>query len=232
MLFCDFLKWSASLLLTSQHFTTSGSVSTAAADSKQYMAEASARQQKTDTLAKLYDGSCSRSAATGAADRRLNLLAGARGHVPAATKVATDWHFELRDRIRRGEHLHGRSFADMAEAFIAHANQLREVSDGQRRNYQDKWNLLKPHFEGVKVTDVDTKFLLGLRETRSQDKSKKGAPVRPATLKKDMDFVRLVLRHARSIEAVIDDLPEFPSFCGEAWEVVPNPRPSWITNSG
>jgi hypothetical protein len=62
----------------------------------------------------------------GAADLRLNLLAGQkhrqydrRDHVPAATKVATDWHLELRDRIRRGEHLHGRSFADMAEAFIA-----------------------------------------------------------------------------------------------------------------
>jgi hypothetical protein len=32
----------------------------------------------------------------------------------AATKVATDWYLELRDRVRKGEHLHGRSFADMA----------------------------------------------------------------------------------------------------------------------
>jgi hypothetical protein len=56
----------------------------------------------------------------------------------AATKMATDWYLELRDRIRKGEHLHGRSFADMAESFIAHANRLREVSEGQRRNYQEK----------------------------------------------------------------------------------------------
>jgi hypothetical protein len=56
MLFCDFSKWSASLLSTSQHVTTSGSGPTAAADSKQNMAEAAARQQKTKTLAKLYDG--------------------------------------------------------------------------------------------------------------------------------------------------------------------------------
>ena len=72
---------------------------------------------------------------------------------------------------------------------------------------------------------VDTRFLLALRETRSQAKTKTGKPVRPATLKKDMDFVRLVLRHAKSIEKVLDELPEFPSFRGEAWEVVPNPRP-------
>ena len=38
-------------------------------------------------------------------------------------------------------------------------------------------------------------------------------------------------RHARSIEEVIDDLPEFPPFRGEAWEVVPNGR-SWITTVG
>jgi hypothetical protein len=77
--------------------------------------------------------------------------------VHAATKIATDWFLELRDRIRKGEHLHGRSFADVAEAFIVHANQVREVSEGQRQQYRIKWNLLKENFEGVKVADVDTK---------------------------------------------------------------------------
>jgi hypothetical protein len=197
------------------------------------MAEAVARQQKTEVLARLYDGKLRLERRNGAAKiYACTYLQGKNivkttGEITlsAATKVATDWYLELRDRVRKGGHLHGRSFADMAEAFIAHANQLREVSDGQRPNYQEKWKLLKAYFEGVKVTDIDTKFLLGLRETRSRDKSKNGARVRPATLKKDMDFVRLVLRHARSIEQVIDDLPEFPSFRGEAWEVVPNPRP-------
>jgi hypothetical protein len=32
-------------------------------------------------------------------------------------------------------------------------------------------------------------------------------------------------RHAKSVEKVLDDLPDFPSVRGEAWEVVPNPRP-------
>lgn len=84
---------------------------------------------------------------------------------------------------------------------------------------------LKPHFEGVKVTDTDTRFLLALRETRSKAKTKNGQPVKPATLKKDMDFVRLVLKYAKNIEKNLSDLPEFPSFRGEAWEVVPSPRP-------
>jgi len=38
----------------------------------------------------------------------------------AATKVPTDWYLELRDRMRRGERLHGRSFAHYAGAFLEH----------------------------------------------------------------------------------------------------------------
>ena len=37
--------------------------------------------------------------------------------------------------------------------------------------------------------------------------------------------MRLVLRHAKYIDKCLDELPEFPSFRGEAWEVVPSPRP-------
>ena len=113
----------------------------------------------------------------------------------------------------------------MADAFINHANQLREVSEGQRRNYRQKWALLKPHFEGVKIADIDARFLLTLRETRSKATTKNDQPVKPATLKKDMDFIRLTMRYAKQIEKCLDELPEFPSFRGEAWEVTPSPRP-------
>jgi integrase len=197
------------------------------------MESSPARQQKTETLAKLYDGKLRLERRNGAPKIYASTYLQGKNIVKttgeitlsAATKIATDWYLELRDRIRKGEHLHGRSFEEMATSFIAHANRLREVSEGQRRNYQEKWNLLKEHFDGVRVTDVDTNFLLDLREKRSQAKGKKGIPVRAATLKKDMDFVRLVLRHAKSIEKVLDELPEFPSFRGQEWEVVPNPRP-------
>jgi hypothetical protein len=197
------------------------------------MAEAGPRQQKTETLARLYDGKLRLERRNGAPKifARTHLqgkyIVQSTGEhtLPAATKAATDWYLELRDRLRKGEDLHGRSFAHIADAFIERANLTREVSEGQRRNYKQKWNLLKEHFDGVKVTDVDTKFLLELREKRSEKLTKTGAAVKPATLKKDLDFVRLVLRYAKSIEKCLDELPEFPSFRGEAWEVVPSPRP-------
>ena len=51
---------------------------------------------------------------------------------------------------------------------------LRPQPRLERRNYRESWNLLKEHFDGVKVTDIDTRFLRGLRETRSQDKARRG----------------------------------------------------------
>jgi hypothetical protein len=80
--------------------------------------------------------------------------------VAAATKVATDWYLDLRDRTRKGEHHHGQSFADLASKFLlTHADQMRELSEGQRRNYRQKWELLKGHFSDTKVQDIDTRFL-------------------------------------------------------------------------
>ena len=195
--------------------------------------EQAAKRSTTEVIAKLYDGKLRLERRNGAAiisartflqGKLLQKSTGERT-LHAATKIATDWYLDLRDRTRRGEHLHGRAFAASAEAFLEHAGQVREVSEGQRRNYRQKWALLKPHFEGVKVNDVDTSFLLALRETRSKAKAKNGQTVKPATLKKDMDFVRLVLKYAKNIEKNLSDLPEFPSFRGESWEVIPSPRP-------
>lgn len=192
-----------------------------------------ATPQSTETIAKLFEGKLRLERRNGGTrifartymqGKNIVKSTGER-LVPAATKVATDWYLELRDRAHKGEHLHGHSFASMADAFISHANQLREVSEGQRRNYRQKWTLLKPHFEGVKIADIDARFLLTLRETRSKATTKNGQPVKPATLKKDIDFIRLTMRHAQQLEKCLDELPEFPSFRGEAWEVTPNPRP-------
>jgi integrase len=196
------------------------------------MAEA-ARRQTTETLQKLYDGKLRLERRNGASvisartflqGKLIRKSTGERT-LHAATKIATDWYLDLRDRIRHGEDLHGKSFAEVAEAFLLHAELVREVSEGQRRNYRQKWNLLKDAFNGVKVANVDAKFLLTLREKRSQIKTRNGKSIKPATLKKDIDFVRLVLRHAKHIEKCLDELPEFPSFRGGEWEIVPSPRP-------
>lgn len=194
---------------------------------------APAKRSTTEVIAKLYDGKLRLERRNGASvisartflQGKLVQKSTGERTLHAATKIATDWYLDLRDRTRRGEHLHGRAFAASAEAFLEHTDQVREVSEGQRRNYRQKWALLKPHFEGVKVNDVDTRFLLALRETRSKAETKAGQPVKPATLKKDMDFVRLVLKYAKNIEKNLSDLPEFPSFRGESWEVIPSPRP-------
>src|SRR5690349_11020211 len=117
---------------------------------------------KTETVAKLYDGKLRLERRNGKSvisartfmQGKLVRLTTGETTLHAATKIATDWYLDLRDRVRRGEHLHGRAFAASAEAFLEHADQVREVSEGQRRNYRQKWALLKPHFEGVKVNDV------------------------------------------------------------------------------
>lgn len=102
----------------------------------------------------------------------------------------------------------------MADQFIAHADRVKEVSALQRRNYRHKWNLLKPHFDGVKVTDIDATWLDHLRVARSNKETQNGT-VKPQKLKKDFDFIRLVLRYAVEREKVLDSLPQFPSFRGE-----------------
>src|SRR6266567_8873838 len=144
-----------------------------------------AKRSTTEVIAKLYDGKLRLERRNGASvisartflqGKLVQKTTGERT-LHAATKIATDWYLDLRDRTRRGEHLHGRAFAASAEAFLEHADQVREVSEGQRRNYRQKWSLLKPHFEGVKITDVDTKFLLELREKRSKVQTKNGEPV-------------------------------------------------------
>ena len=151
-----------------------------------------AKRSTTEVIAKLYDGKLRLERRNGASvisartflQGKLVQKSTGERTLHAATKIATDWYLDLRDRTRRGEHLHGRAFAASAEAFLEHADQVREVSEGQRRNYRQKWALLKPHFEGVKVNDVDTHFLLALRETRSKAQTRKDESVKPATLKK------------------------------------------------
>src|SRR6266536_3062958 len=196
------------------------------------MAEA-AKRSTTEVIAKLYDGKLRLERRNGASvisartflQGKLVQKSTGERTLHAATKIATDWYLDLRDRTRRGEHLHGRAFAASAEAFLQHANQVREVGEVQRGQYRIKGNLLKPYFDGVKITDIDTSFLLALREKLSLKKTQLGTLVKPATLKKDLDFVRLVLKFAKNIEKNLSDLPEFPSFRGEAWEVIPSPRP-------
>jgi hypothetical protein len=144
----------------------------------------------------------------------------------AATKVATDWYLEQLDRIRKGESLHGRMFAEVAEKFLKHVDDKKhaELSQGQREQYHIKWNLLKPHFDKVRITAVDAEFLLNLRNVRAKAFTQRKTLVKPATIRKDLSFVRLVLKYAQQWEKCLVALPEFPSFRGQ-FQVMDAPRP-------
>jgi hypothetical protein len=105
------------------------------------MAEA-ARRQTTKVVAKLYDGKLRLERRNGASiisartfiQGKLVRKSTGENTVHAATKVATDWFLSLRDRERHGEDIHGRTFAELAELFLQHADEVREVGEGQRRN--------------------------------------------------------------------------------------------------
>ena len=104
------------------------------------------RQQKTEILERLNGGRRRIERRNGAANlyasaylQGRNMVRSTGEDTPgAARKVALAWYLEQLDRIRRGEQLHGKTFAECADAFLQHADSVREVSEGQRRNYRQK----------------------------------------------------------------------------------------------
>lgn len=143
-----------------------------------------------------------------------------------AKEVATHWYLEQLERIKKGEHLHGRLFSDVADAFIKHSQSHRkgEISDGQLEQYSIKWGKVKPHFKDVKVSDVDSAFLVKLRDELSKKITQYGRPIKPTTLRKDMQIVGQILTYAKDWEKCITSIPSFPSFRGK-YKDVPEPIP-------
>jgi hypothetical protein len=141
------------------------------------------------------------------------------------TRLAEDWYLSLLDRVRKGEQIHGRTFVDIAERFIAHCDRNNFPSALQRRNYRHKLSLLRdPYLNGVRVMDIDADWLDSFRVKRADTE---GSP-KPTTIKKDLDFIRLVLRHAMEREKCLESLPQFPSFRG-SWQIVSEGRPFFNT---
>ena len=88
--------------------------------------EQAAKRSTTEVIAKLYDGKLRLERRNGASiisartflQGKLVQKSTGERTLHAATKIATDWYLDQRDRTRRGEHLHGRAFAASAEAFL------------------------------------------------------------------------------------------------------------------
>ncbi len=142
-----------------------------------------------------------------------------------AKKTASDWYLDLLAKVRLGESIHAKTFEVAAEAFLKYQDKVQAVSDGQRRNYHQKWSLLKAHLKGIRLSDIDLDWLEHLRSARGQVKTRTGTMVAPTTIKKDLLFIRQVLRHAIERESWLDELPAFPSFTERKWRILPNPRP-------
>lgn len=142
-----------------------------------------------------------------------------------ARKAAAQTFLDLY-RKSQTEHLHGHPFVEVADRFLDWVDSTKrgEISDGQREQYRIKWKVLKPHFADSKISDVDHKFLVSLRDKRSKEKTQFGVVVKSSTLQKDLTFIRLVLRYALEVEKCIDRIPQFPRFRGE-FAVTPNPTP-------
>jgi hypothetical protein len=145
-------------------------------------------------------------------------------HIQEAGKIAEDWWLGLHERVSKGERLHDATFADVAEKFLASAH--RDHNAGQVRNFQQKWSMLKPYFGVLKPNQIDKGWLLDLRGKRAEVKTRLGDTVKPATLKKDLLFIRLVLRYAKDEAKCLQALPDFPAFGRNSkWEIHPAGRP-------
>lgn len=143
----------------------------------------------------------------------------------AAKRVASEWYRGLLARTASGESLHGRTFDSLVEPFFRHHEQTQEVSPLQRRNYRHKWSVLKPYLTDVLLTDIDLPWLEQFRDRRLAESVANESPLSPTTIKKDLLFIRKVLRFAVERERCLDALPTFPSFAGRKWKILPNPRP-------
>lgn len=90
----------------------------------------------------------------------------------AAKNTAKQWYLDLLAKVRVGQPIHAKTFDLAADAFLKYQDKVQAVSDGQRRNYHQKWSLLKPHLTGVRLTDINLDWLETLRSTRGQAKTR------------------------------------------------------------
>ena len=90
----------------------------------------SARVQTTELVDRLYDGKLRLERRNGATiisaraflQGKLVRKSTGESNPKLAAKIATTWYLELLDKIRTGTELHGKTFEDIADAFLLHAD--------------------------------------------------------------------------------------------------------------
>jgi len=143
-----------------------------------------------------------------------------------ASKVAEDWFFELKTRVRQGDQLHEPLFSDIVREFLVDPSIKGAVSEGQHGNYAKKWNVLEPLFRDVRVSAVTLDKLEDVRNTRAAGMNRYGAPITANTIDKDISFIRQILRLGVERKSLAITVPPAPKRKGR-FEVVKHGRPTF-----
>ena len=154
-------------------------------------------------------------------------------------RVEAGWWFQDLYKQAQTETLHGHKFTDVAERCLywLETTKRGEISDGQIRNYKQKWSVLNGSAsdepgtwadlfnDDLKIEDIDYTWLSQFRLVRKQwATNKRGTTITNATLRKDMLFFRLVFKYAIEVEKIIAKMPAFPEWRG-TFAVAKNPTP-------
>jgi hypothetical protein len=139
--------------------------------------------------------------------------------IRAASKVAEEWFFDLKTRVRQGDQLHEPLFSEIVREFLIDPSIKGAVSAGTHANYGKKWSVLEPFFRGTPVSGVTLDKLEDVRNTRAAGTNRYGTAISANTIDKDVVFIRQVLRWGVERNSVAITVPPSPKGKGR-FEVV------------
>ena len=143
-----------------------------------------------------------------------------------ASKVAEEWFYELKTRVRQGEQLHEPLFSDIVRDFLVDPSIKGGVSGGTHNNYAKKWNILEPLLRDVRVSGVTLEKLEDIRNIRATDTNRYETPITANTIDKDILFIRQVLRWGVERKSLPITVPPAPKRKGR-FVVVKHGRPTF-----
>ena len=146
--------------------------------------------------------------------------------IGAASKIAENWFYELKTRVRQGEQLHEPLFSDIVREFLVDPSIKGGVSGGTHNNYAKKWNVVEPLLRDVRVSAVTLDKLEEIRNIRATDTNRYEEPITANTIDKDIAFIRQVLRWGVERKSLAITIPPAPKRKGR-FVVVKRGRPTF-----
>ena len=146
--------------------------------------------------------------------------------IRAASKVAEEWFYELKTRVRQGDQLHEPLFSDIVRDFLVDPSIQGGVSGGTHDNYEKKWNILEPLLRDVRVSAVTLDKLEEIRNIRATETNRYETPITANTIDKDISFIRQALRWGVERKSLPITVPPAPKRTGR-FHVVKHGRPTF-----